>query len=149
MARSLTSTNNRIKLRIPQSLLDRLDEELSFLGIGSRILEVDDKAIASRNDFLFHFVVKPFVLRSWSGVVEPCPEFDEECGSLDYFLGKEVKGTWTQPVNDGLFGSYNDLATRALYAYFQRQEHQAESLAQQIPIFKEALKSFEDFQWRI
>lgn len=146
MAVAAVKRNRRLNLLIPRSLADRLEEELMFLGLNSRTVIIEERAIGTRNDFL-RLIVSQYTLRCLEGAAEAV-ELDEETVHIPFYLDRSSEGFWDTAIQDGIANSYNELASQALYDYFARQESVASAIAKQAAFYQQMLQDVDISQWR-
>lgn len=133
MAKTKTE-NRRLTLVVPQPLIDRLNSECLFLGIGHRTVIIDEREARSKADFV-RVLVNQYIERFRQGLEVP-REFEEETGILAFYLDGHSKGAWSAAVRDGAAGNYKDLVpatcgylvANATYYYCLRQEAYSDDL---------------------
>ena len=140
--------NRRLKLRLPLVLLESLEQELNFLGVGERTIASEDGSVSNRSDFI-KLVVEKYVHRRMEGFGDAIEELEGEKGDLNFFLGRDIEGLWNVATKvDHIAANYHQLVHHALLDYFYRAQDRAGILAQQIELYKPKLQNFEVGEWR-
>jgi hypothetical protein len=131
-----TNKSRQIKLAIPNSLLARIEQELDFLGVGLRLVVLEDQAIESRNGFI-RLVANQYCMRDRA----VAPIIDDSFTYITFYLDRQTQGLWETAISDGLATSYHDLIAAAFGSYFDRQEELAKVIAGQVELYREKLKT--------
>jgi hypothetical protein len=134
----------RIKLVLPVELADWIDSELSFLGVGNRIVLVEEAGIMRKSDFL-RIVINNWILRTLEiGIsAEPLETEESDRGNayVGFYLDDRVsRGLWDTAVRKGLGGSYNQVANRAFTEYWDRQVQLAQGVQRQLIALQHAIE---------
>ncbi len=147
MSNTKTRVNRRLKLMVSKSLADLLYQELSFLNIDCRIIQIEEQEIGTRSDFL-RATINGYIQRGLNqGILEPV-DLGEETIAVDFYLDKQSEGLWATAMRNGIAYSNNQLADCALYDYFYRQETIAQSLQQQLGVYREMCQRINLKEWR-
>lgn len=133
----------RIKLVIPVELAEWIDRELIFLGVGNRIVLVEETGIMRKSDFL-RIVINNWILRTLElGIAAEPLETEESDRGNDYvpfYLDDRVsRGLWETAIRKGLGGSYNQIANRAFTEYWDRQVQLAQGVQRQLVALQDAI----------
>jgi hypothetical protein len=128
-----------VNLCVPQVLVDRLNQEIEFLNLDSRVVEVDETRIKNKSAFVRHLCDR-YALAALNGTGKELVELDEEgSGVIPLYLNRQSEGIWNSAIRGGAAPNYNRLAESALYHYFANQEAAAESLNQKLVKLKAAM----------
>lgn len=133
----------RIKLVLPVELAEWIDKELVFLGVGNRIVLVEETGIMRKSDFL-RIVINNWILRTLElGIAAEPLETEESDRGNDYvgfYLDDRVsRGLWDTAVRKGLGGNYNQVANRAFTEYWDRQVQLAQGVQRQLVALQAAI----------
>jgi hypothetical protein len=133
----------RIKLTLPVELAEWIDRELTFLGVGTRIVLVEENHIMRKSDFL-RIIINNWILRTLEVGIPDEPleteETDRGNAYVPFYLDDRVsRGLWESAIRNGLGSSYNQLANRAFTSYWDRQVSLAQGVQQQLVLLQTAI----------
>jgi ABC-type sugar transport system ATPase subunit len=143
--------NPRIKLVLPIELAEWIDKELIFLGVGNRVVLVEETGIMQKSDFL-RIVINNWILRTLEvgPKLEPLETEESDRGNayVPFYLDDRMsRGLWNSGVRAGLAApyveadsrAYSILANRAFTEYWDRQVSLAQGVQRQLVALQDAI----------
>jgi hypothetical protein len=135
--------NPRIKLVLPVELAEWIDKELIFLGVGNRVVLVEEAGIMQKSDFL-RIVINNWILRTLEvgPKLEPLETEESDRGNayVPFYLDDRMsRGLWESAIRNNLAGSYNQIANRAFTEYWDRQVALAQGVQRQLVALQDAI----------
>lgn len=116
-----TKKNRRKNLSVPSSCKRWFEEYTNYLGLQSRIIQVDEIEIKSKADFLRHLIYQYGQYLRWNlPADQPTPaqeslEVKEEYADIPCYLTKQAEDLWDSLIREGFVLNYSQLATYALW----------------------------------
>lgn len=133
--------NPRLKLTLPVDLVNWVELELQFLGVGDRVVMIEENGVRRKSDFLRLAINSAIVRWLDAGVATELetPENDEGNRYLDFYLDSTSKGLWDSAIKAGYATSYAHVANKALTEYWDRQYEIGQSVGNKLQLLCDVL----------